>query len=134
MIKYEVRYEHHRAVDWDKLPPMMRQYVELKDQYRNAILLYRLGDFFECFFQDAITVSRELKLTLTGKEVGKEVGRVPTSGIPRHGLDRYAAQLVEKGYAIAVCDQVEDAAQAQGNLVRREITRVITPGTVLEEG
>jgi DNA mismatch repair protein MutS len=93
-----------------------------------------VGDFFETFFQDAVTVARELELVLTSKEAGKEVGRIPLAGIPHHALDRYCALLVERGFAIAVCDQVEDPALAQGNLVRREVTRVITPGTVLEEG
>jgi DNA mismatch repair protein MutS len=134
LVKYKVRYADHRAVDRDALTPMMRHYADLKDQYPHALLLYRVGDFFETFFQDAITISRELELLLTAKHAGEEVGQVPLSGIPHHALDRYCALLVEKGYAIAVCDQVEDAAEAQGNLVRREVTRVITPGTVLEEG
>lgn len=134
LVKHEIRYHHHREVDWDLLPPMMRHYVETKDLHVQALLLYRMGDFFECFFQDAIAVSRELELVLTSKEAGKNVGRVPMAGIPHHALDRYATRLVEKGYAIAICDQVEEAAQATGPLVRREITRVITPGTVLEDG
>jgi DNA mismatch repair protein MutS len=110
---------------------MMQHYVELKRQYPHAILLYRLGDFYEMFFQDAQVVSRELELVLTGREAGA-IGRVPMCGIPYHAFDRYAAQLVAKGYALAVCDQMEPAEQAKG-LVRREVTRVITPGTVLEE-
>ncbi|MBW4578538.1 MAG: DNA mismatch repair protein MutS [Tildeniella nuda ZEHNDER 1965/U140] len=113
---------------------MIRHYVELKDQYPHALLLYRVGDFFETFFQDAIAIARELELILTAKDAGKEVGKVPLAGIPHHALDRYCAVLVEKGFAIAVCDQMEDAAEAQGQLVRRDITRVITPGTILEEG
>lgn len=133
LIKHAVRYADHRAVNRDDLTPMMRHYADLKDQYPHAIVLYRVGDFYETFFQDALIVSRELEIVLTSKDGGKEVGRVPLSGIPHHALDRYSATLVEKGYAIAVCDQVEDPAEAQG-LVRREITRVITPGTILEEG
>ena len=133
LIKHSVRYADHRAVDRTHLTPMMRHYADLKDQYPHAILVYRVGDFYETFFQDALIISRELEIVLTSKDGGKEVGRVPLSGIPHHALDRYSAQLVEKGYAIAVCDQVEDPAEAQG-LVRREITRVITPGTILEEG
>ncbi|MEL6398408.1 MAG: DNA mismatch repair protein MutS [Cyanobacteria bacterium J06607_6] len=112
---------------------MMRHYVQVKQEYPHALLLYRVGDFFETFFEDGITIARELELVLTSKECGKVVGRVPMAGIPHHALDRYCIQLVEKGYAIAVCDQVEDPALAQG-LVKREVTRVITPGTVLEEG
>ncbi|MEL6319741.1 MAG: DNA mismatch repair protein MutS, partial [Cyanobacteria bacterium J06626_14] len=96
--------------------------------------LYRIGDFFETFFQDAIAIAHELELVLTSKEAGKDVGRVPLAGIPHHALERYCAQLVEKGYAIAICDQVEDPAEKQGPLVKRDITRVITPGTVLEDG
>ena len=134
LIKHAVRYADHRSVDRKLLTPMIRHYAELKDQYAHALLLYRVGDFFETFFQDAITVARELELLLTSKEAGKEVGRVPLAGVPHHALDRYCALLVEKGYAVAVCDQVEDAAEAQGRLVEREVTRVITPGTVLEEG
>ncbi len=134
LIKHEVRYADHRSVEREHLTPMMRHYADVKDQYPHALLLYRVGDFYETFFQDAIAISRELEIVLTSKDGGKEVGRVPLSGIPHHAVDRYCAQLVEKGYAIAVCDQVEDPAEAQGNLVRREITRVITPGTILEEG
>ncbi len=118
-------------VDPALLTPMMQHYVELKRQYPHAILLYRLGDFYEMFFQDAQRVSRELELVLTGRE-GGALGRIPMCGIPYHAFERYAAQLVGKGYAIAVCDQMEPADQAKG-LVRREVTRVITPGTVLEE-
>jgi DNA mismatch repair protein MutS len=134
LVKHAVRYADHHAVNRDELTPMLRHYVEVKDQYPHALLLYRVGDFFETFFQDAIAVARELELVLTSKEGGKEVGRVPLAGIPHHALDRYCALLVERGYAVAICDQVEEAADAQGRLVQREITRVITPGTILEEG
>lgn len=133
LIKHSVRYSDHKSVNWDDLSPMMRHYVEMKEQYPQALLLYRVGDFFETFFQDAVTIARELELVLTARDAGKDVGRVPLAGIPHHALDRYCTQLVEKGFAIAICDQVEDPAQAQG-LVQREVTRVITPGTVLEEG
>ncbi|NJO40528.1 MAG: DNA mismatch repair protein MutS [Cyanobacteria bacterium CRU_2_1] len=134
LVKYAVRYANHRAVNRDDLTPMMRHYAEMKDQHPHALLLYRVGDFFETFFQDAITVARELELLLTAKDAGQKVGKVPLAGIPHHALDRYCALLVEKGYAVAICDQTEDAADAQGRLVQREVTRVITPGTVLEEG
>ena len=115
------------------LTPMMQHYIEMKQQYPHALMLYRLGDFFEAFFEDAELISRELELVLTGRDGGKAIGRIAMAGIPHHALDRYANQLVEKGYSIAVCDQMESAAEAQG-LVRREVTRVITPGTVIEEG
>jgi DNA mismatch repair protein MutS len=115
------------------LTPMMQHYIEMKEQYPHAVMLYRLGDFFEAFFEDAELISRELELVLTGRDGGKTVGRIAMAGIPHHALDRYANQLVEKGYSIAVCDQMEAASEAQG-LVRREVTRVITPGTLIEEG
>ena len=102
----------------------------MKEQYPHALLLYRCGDFFETFFQDAITIARELELVLTSKEGGKEIGRVPMTGVPHHAVDRYCAMLVEKGYAIALCDQMETAAEAAGSLVRREVVRVLTPGTI----
>ncbi len=132
----KIRNGDYRELDRDKLTPMMQHYAEVKDKYSHALLLYRVGDFFECFFQDAIVVSRELELVLTSKEGGKEIGRVPMTGVPHHALDRYATLLVDKGYAIAVCDQVEEAADAaaERRMVDREITRVITPGTLLEDG
>ncbi len=120
-------------VNRDALTPMMLHYIEMKEQYPYAVMLYRLGDFFEAFFEDAELISRELELVLTGRDGGKTIGRIAMAGIPHHALDRYANQLVEKGYSIAVCDQMEAASEAQG-LVRREVTRVITPGTVIEEG
>jgi DNA mismatch repair protein MutS len=131
--KHTVRHADYREIDRALLTPMFLQYAEIKDQYPHALLLYRVGDFFETFFQDAITISQELELVLTSKDAGKEVGRVPLAGIPHHAVERYCAQLVEKGFAIAICDQVEDPATAQG-LVKRDVTRVITPGTVLEDG
>lgn len=134
LLKHEVKYADHRSVEREALTPMLRHYADTKDAYPNALLMYRVGDFFETFFQDAVTIARELELVLTSKDGGKTVGRVPLAGIPHHALDRYCASLVEKGYAIAVCDQVEDPALAEGKLVRREVTRVLTPGTLLEEG
>ncbi|MEE1394289.1 MAG: DNA mismatch repair protein MutS, partial [Negativibacillus sp.] len=117
-------------VDVSKLSPMMRQYWEVKERYREQLLFFRLGDFYEMFFDDAIIASRELELTLTGKECGLPE-RAPMCGIPYRVCNEYIARLVKKGYRIAVCDQVEDPATARG-LVRREIIRVITPATVLE--
>ena len=102
----------YRQLNVDDLTPMMQHYVETKQQHLNALLLYRVGDFFECFFQDAITVSQELELVLTSKEGGKNIGRVPMTGVPHHALDRYATVLVQKGFAVAICDQIEDAAAA----------------------
>ncbi|MCS5693807.1 DNA mismatch repair protein MutS [Cyanobium sp. FGCU-6] len=127
------RWHHHGLVDPAALTPMLRHYVELKAAHPERVLLYRLGDFFECFFEDAITLSRLLELTLTGKEGGKAVGRIPMAGIPHHAAERYCAELVRRGLSVALCDQLE-ATPAKGALLRRDITRVLTPGTVLEEG
>jgi DNA mismatch repair protein MutS len=126
-------WHHHSLVDPEQLTPMLRHYVELKAAHPERVLLYRLGDFFECFFEDAIQLSRLLELTLTGKEGGKAIGRVPMAGIPHHAAERYCAELVGRGLSVALCDQVE-STPAKGALLKREITRVLTPGTVLEEG
>ena len=125
-----------RNIDKSKLSPMYQHYVEVKEQYPNALLLYRVGDFFECFFQDAVTISRELELVQTSKEGGKELGRVAMTGVPHHALERYSTMLVEKGYAVAICDQVEDAkvATAERRMVRREIQKLLTPGTLTDDG
>ena len=127
---------HHRdrtTIERNDLSPMMRHYVDLKDEYPQTLLLYRMGDFYETFLDDACTVAQALELVLTSREAGKNVGRVAMAGIPHHALERYCRLLVEKGFAVAICEQMEDPAQAQG-LVKREVTRVITPGTILEEG
>nr|WP_199289151.1 DNA mismatch repair protein MutS [Cyanobium sp. FACHB-13342] len=126
-------WHHHGLVDPEQLTPMLRHYVELKAAHPDRVLLYRLGDFFECFFEDAITLSRLLELTLTGKEGGKSVGRVPMAGIPHHAAERYCGELVRRGLSVALCDQLE-TTPAKGELLKRGITRVLTPGTVLEEG
>lgn len=118
--------------DRSKLSKMYQHYVEMKDKYPHALLLYRVGDFFETFFQDAVTVSRELELVLTSKH-GGELGRIAMTGVPHHAWERYTTLLVEKGYAVVICDQVEDSSEAVG-LVKREVTRILTPGTLLEEG
>ncbi|MBD6614358.1 DNA mismatch repair protein MutS [Komarekiella sp. 'clone 1'] len=123
----------HRQVDRSKLSQMYLHYVETKDKYPHAMLLYRVGDFFECYFQDAVKLAQELELVLTSKQAGEQ-GRVAMSGVPHHAWERYATMLVEKGYAVVICDQVEDASEAAGRLVRREVTRILTPGTLLEEG
>jgi DNA mismatch repair protein MutS len=120
-------------VDPASLTPVLRHYVELKAAQPDRVLLYRLGDFFECFFEDAILLSRLLELTLTGKDAGKSLGRVPMAGLPHHAAERYCAELVRRGYSVALCDQLE-TTPAKGALLRRDITRVLTPGTVLEEG
>lgn len=113
-----------------KLTPMMQQYVTLKEEYSDAILMFRLGDFYEMFFEDAKTASRELELVLTGRDCGMEE-RAPMCGIPHHAVDNYIARLVEKGYRVAICDQLEEPSAAKG-IVKRGVTRVVTPGTVVE--
>lgn len=107
--------------------PMMRQYLETKKEYTDCILFYRLGDFYEMFFEDALTASKELEITLTGKMCGKEE-RAPMCGIPFHAVEGYLNKLVSKGYKVAICEQMEDAAAAKG-LVKREVVRIVTPGT-----
>ena len=114
------------------MTPMMEQYFEIKNQYKDYVLFYRLGDFYEMFFDDAIRVSRELELTLTGRDCG-EAERAPMCGIPYHSSEGYIARLIEKGYKVAICEQIEDPAKAKG-LVKRDIVRVVTPGTLIEPG
>ncbi len=128
------KWSHHNLPNIDDLTPALRHYVELKKENPERVLLYRLGDFFECFFEDAIKLSQLLEITLTSKEGGKKIGKVPMAGIPHHASDRYCTELIKKGLSIAICDQLE-AAPAKGNkLIKRGITRLITPGTILEEG
>ena len=110
--------------------PMMQHYLDTKNQYKDCILFYRLGDFYEMFFDDAIKVSRELELTLTGKDCGQEE-RAPMCGIPFHAAESYISRLIAKGYKVAICEQLEDPKQAKG-IVKRDVIRVVTPGTVME--
>ncbi len=119
-----------KDVDMERITPMMKQYLETKEAYPDCILFYRLGDFYEMFFEDAIEVSRELELTLTGKNCGLEE-RAPMCGIPFHAADGYLTRLVSKGYKVAICEQVEDPKEAKG-LVKREVIRIVTPGTNLD--
>ena len=112
------------------MTPMMRQYFEIKKEYSDTILMFRLGDFYEMFFDDAKTASRELELVLTGRDCGQEE-RAPMCGVPFHAADTYIARLVAKGYKVAVCEQTEDPATAKG-LVSRDVIRIVTPGTVTE--
>ena len=112
------------------MTPMMEQYFEIKNQYKDYLLFYRLGDFYEMFFDDAVLASRELELTLTGRDCG-EAERAPMCGVPFHSSEGYIGKLIEKGYKVAICEQTEDPAQAKG-LVRREVVRVVTPGTLIE--
>ena len=116
-------------VDAARLTPMMQQYMSTKEQYKDCILFYRLGDFYEMFFDDAVTASRELEITLTGKDCG-QAERAPMCGIPYHAVEGYLNKLVSKGYKVAICEQVEDPKQAKG-IVKREVIRIVTPGTNL---
>ena len=118
----EIRYN-------ENLSPLMRQYFDIKDDYDDAILFFRVGDFYETFFEDAKTVSRTLNLVLTGKECGLDE-RAPMCGVPYHAVDTYLSRLIKHGYKVAIAEQVEDPKTAKG-LVKREVRRVVTPGTVL---
>ncbi len=119
-----------RVADLQNTTPMMKQYLEVKAQYEGYILMYRLGDFYECFFDDALIASRELELTLTARDCG-EGKRAAMCGVPFHKSDVYVGRLVERGYKVAICEQTEDPKAAVG-LVKREVTRVITPGTITD--
>lgn len=119
-----------KDVDVSKISPMMKQYIDIKMKYKKYILFYRLGDFYEMFFDDAITASRELELTLTGRDCGLDE-RAPMCGVPYHACDMYLKKLVEKGYMVAICEQTADPSSCKG-LVPREVIRVVTPGTLIE--
>ena len=109
---------------------MMQQYFRIKSEHKDQLLFFRLGDFYEMFYDDAITASKELELTLTGRDCGQEE-RAPMCGIPYHSCEAYIQRLIKKGYKVAICEQMEDPALAKG-LVKREVIRVITPGTIIE--
>jgi DNA mismatch repair protein MutS len=113
------------------LTPMMQQYLDIKEQHQDKLVMFRLGDFYELFFDDAVTASRELEITLTGREAG-ERGRVPMCGVPFHAIDQYLGRLIDKGYKVAICEQMEDPKLVKG-LVRREVVRIVTPGTALRD-
>ena len=117
-------------IDKEKCSPMMQKYLETKEQYQDCVLFYRLGDFYEMFFDDAIQVSRELELTLTGKDCGLEE-RAPMCGIPHHAAETYIARLIAKGYKVAICEQLEDPKTTKG-IVKRGVIKIVTPGTVVE--
>lgn len=114
-----------------ELSPMMKQYFEIKSQHKDSILFFRLGDFYEMFYEDAKIASKELDLTLTGRDCGQDE-RAPMCGVPYHSCEAYISRLISKGYRVAICEQTEDASKAKG-LVKREVVRVITPGTVIED-
>ena len=117
-------------IDRSKISPMMKQYFEVKDKYPDCVLFFRLGDFYEMFFNDAITVSKALELTLTGRDCGLEE-RAPMCGVPYHAADMYIKRLIEMGFKVAVCEQLTDPAESKG-IVVRDVIRVVTPGTLTE--
>src|SRR4029077_2634016 len=111
--------------------PAMRQYLDAKQQHRDAILLFRMGDFYEMFYEDALLAARTLDLTLTSRSKATNGGGIPMCGVPYHAVDTYIARLVKKGFRVAICDQIEDPRKAKG-LVKREVVRVVTPGTLTD--
>ena len=128
------RSHSFKTVDKSKLAPVLKHYVNLKEENSNHFLLYRLGDFFECFFEDAINMSQILEITLTSKDGGKEIGKVPMAGIPHHALERYCSELIKKNHSVVICDQLEKSNGDYSTPLKRAITRIITPGTIIEEG
>ena len=121
---------NRKDVDINKVTPMMRQYLEIKNKNEDIILFFRLGDFYEMFFEDAITVSRELELTLTGKNAGLDE-RIPMCGIPHHAANIYIEKLVDRGYKIGICEQLEDPRTTKG-IVKRDIIQIISKGTLID--
>ena len=116
-------------VNRNKLSPMMRQYMEIKDKYEDVVLFFRLGDFYELFFEDAINISRELELTLTGKNAGLDE-KIPMCGVPYHAVNVYMEKLIDKGYKIGICEQIEDPKSAKG-IVKREVVQIVSKGTLI---
>ncbi len=131
MTKNEINNINTKDLDIEKLTPVMQQYLTVKRENPDAVLMYRLGDFYETFFEDAVLLSKELELTLTGRDAGAEYGRIPLAGIPAKAINGYLEKLVDKNYKIAICDQLEDPKFAKG-LVKRGVTRIITAGTLTE--
>ena len=129
MAVTDVKVLHNRK-ELESTTPMMKQYLDVKDEYDDYIVLYRLGDFYECFFEDAVTVSKELELTLTARDCGNGK-RAAMCGVPYHKLDLYLGRLAERGFKVAICEQTEDPKAAEG-LVKREVVRVVTPGTITD--
>src|SRR5215510_8027598 len=111
--------------------PAMRQYLDAKQQHRDAILLFRMGDFYEMFYEDALVAARALELTLTSRSKDANGGGIPMCGVPFHAVDGYIARLVRKGFRVAICEQVEDPRKAKG-IVKREVVRVVSPGTLTD--
>ena len=135
MVRSEINNINSVDVNIEDTTPVMQQYLKVKRENGDALLLYRLGDFYETFFEDAHVMSKELELTLTGRDAGAKLGRVPLAGIPAKALDNYVRRLIDKGYKVAICEQLEDPKLLklkQGEVVKRGVVRVITPGTIIE--
>ena len=131
MAKTEINHINSIDVNLEDVTPVMRQYLEIKRQHQDVILLYRLGDFYETFFEDAEIMSRELELTLTGRDTGQVLGRIPLAGVPAKAVDNYLEKLIEKNYKVAICEQLEDPKEAKG-IVKRGVVRLVTAGTLTE--
>lgn len=131
MTKPEINHVNSLDVNIEDATPVIQQYLEIKRQYQDSILLYRLGDFYETFFEDAVTMSRELELTLTGREGGPILGRIPLAGIPAKAVDNYLEKLIEKNFKVAICEQLEDPKETKG-IVKRGVVRLVTAGTLTE--
>lgn len=131
MTKAEINHINSIEVNIADTTPVMQQYLEIKRQHQDVILLYRLGDFYETFFEDAVTMSRELELTLTGREAGPVLGRIPLAGVPAKSLDNYLEKLIEKNFKVAICEQLEDPKETKG-IVKRGVVRLVTAGTLTE--
>jgi len=115
-----------------KMTPMLRQYLEIKEQHRDTILFYRMGDFYEMFFDDAVTASRVLGITLTSRSAKDEVNKVPMCGVPYHAVSGYLGKMIKAGFRVAICEQVEDPKESKG-IVRREVVRIVTPGVTTDD-
>lgn len=134
MTKPEINHVNSLDVNISDTTPVMQQYLEIKRQYQDAILLYRLGDFYETFFEDAVVMARELELTLTGRDAGQILGRIPLAGVPAKAVDNYLEKLIEKNYKVAICEQLEDPKEKslKGGIVKRGVVRLVTAGTLTE--
>ena len=130
MINEEIKNYNSNDVDYERATPMFKQFLDIKRKYREVVLLYRMGDFYEGFFEDAVLFSKELGLTLTQKD-GGEIGKVPMAGIPVKSINTYIPKLLNKNYKVAICEQPEDPKEAKG-LVKRDIVKTITAGTLTE--
>ena len=131
MSKSEINHVKSWEVNIEDTTPVMQQYLKIKQENPEILLWYRLGDFYETFFEDAEIMSRELELTLTGRDAGAKLGRVPLAGIPYKAAEGYLEKLVQKNYKVAICEQLEDPKFAKG-LVKRGIVRIVTAGTLTE--